>query len=283
MQHRTKGQQKIVKKICFVGGGNMAGAMLAGLRKKHPMLACHIIEPFADAREKLAAMTPDVTLHPVAIREAIAGADAVVLAVKPQVLGQVCGELLPLLDGELIVSIAAGVRIKTLMRWLGGHSRIVRTMPNTPALIGQGVTGVYAPAGLAATDLATATELMQSTGVVISVDNEDMIDAVTAVSGSGPAYVFHWIESMLAAADDAGFNAADARTLVIGTLKGATALAEASDVSPGVLRERVTSKGGTTAAALAVFNERDVAGAILDAVRAAKNRGVELGDLLDRE
>ena len=270
-----------MKKICFVGGGNMASAMLAGLRKKHPTLDCHIIEPFAEAREKLAAL--NVTVYPAVIRAAVAGADAVVLAVKPQVLGQVCGELLPCLDGELIVSIAAGVRIGTLTRWLGGHARIVRTMPNTPALIGQGVTGMYAPATVAAADLATATELMQSAGAVIRVESEAMIDAVTAVSGSGPAYVFHWIESMLAAAEDAGFNAADARTLVLGTLKGATALAEASDVSPGVLRERVTSKGGTTAAALSVLNERDVAGAILQAVRAANNRGAELGDALDRE
>ena len=259
----------------------MASAMLAGLRKKHPTLDCHIIEPFAEAREKLAEL--NVTVYPTAVRVAVVGADAVVLAVKPQVLAQVCGELLPCLDGELIVSIAAGVRVNTLARWLGGHTRIVRTMPNTPALIGQGVTGVYAPTALTAGDLATATALMQSIGVVISVENEAMIDAVTAVSGSGPAYVFHWIEAMLAAAQDAGFNAADARTLVMGTLKGATALAEASDVSPGVLRERVTSKGGTTAAALAVLNERDVAGAILQAVRAAKNRGAELGDSLDRE
>ncbi len=270
-----------MKKICFVGGGNMASAMLTGLRKKHRLLACHIIEPFADAREKLAAL--NVTVYPTASRAAVTGADAVVLAVKPQVLRQVCGELLPYLDGELIVSIAAGARISTLTRWLGGHARIVRTMPNTPALIGQGVTGVYAPAGLAAADLATATELMQSTGAVIRVESEAMIDAVTAVSGSGPAYVFHWIESMLAAAEDAGFNAVDARTLVLGTLKGATALAEASNDSPRVLRERVTSKGGTTAAALAVLNERDVAGAILQAVRAAKNRGAALGELLDRD
>ena len=144
-----------MKKICFVGGGNMASAMLAGLRKKHPTLDCHIIEPFAEAREKLAEL--NVTVYPAAVRAAVDGADAVVLAVKPQVLGQVCGELLPCLDGELIVSIAAGVRINTLARWLGGHTRIVRTMPNTPALIGQGVTGVYAPATLAAADLATAT------------------------------------------------------------------------------------------------------------------------------
>ncbi|MEO7256000.1 MAG: pyrroline-5-carboxylate reductase [Casimicrobium sp.] len=269
-----------MKKICFVGGGNMASAMLAGLRKKHPTLDCHIIEPFAPAREKLALL--GVTVHEAANRAAVEGADAVVLAVKPQVLKQVCAELLPCLSGELIVSIAAGTRISTLTRWLNGHARIVRTMPNTPALIGQGITGLFAPAAVAATDVATATDLMQSTGVVVPVNNEAMIDAVTAVSGSGPAYVFHWIESMLAAAEGVGFNAAEARTLVLATLKGATALAEASDEPPSVLRERVTSKGGTTAAALAVINERGVQQALIDAVRAARDRGVELGDMLDR-
>lgn len=270
-----------MKKICFVGGGNMASAMLSGLCKAHPLVDCHIIEPNALAREKLAAQ--NVNVHALANRTAIVGANAVVLAVKPQVLKLACAELLPHLDGELMVSIAAGVRIDTIARWLNGHQRIVRTMPNTPALIGQGVTGVYVPARLTAVDVDTATALMQSTGVVVRVQSEAMIDAVTAVSGSGPAYVFHWIESMLAAAEDAGFTAVDARTLVLGTLKGATALAEASDESPGVLRERVTSKGGTTAAALAVLNERGVMAAILQAVRAAKNRGAELGDLLDRE
>jgi pyrroline-5-carboxylate reductase len=270
-----------MKKICFMGGGNMASAMLTGLRHKYPTLDCHIVEPFAEAREKLAAL--NLSVYATVGRAAVAGADAVVLAVKPQVMAQVCGELLPFLDGELIVSIAAGVRIHTLARWLGGHPRIVRTMPNTPALIGQGVTGMYVPNELAAADVATATGLMQSTGVVVRVASEAMIDAVTAVSGSGPAYVFHWIESMLAAATDAGFSAADARTLVLGTLKGATALAEASSEPPGVLRERVTSKGGTTAAALQVLNDRGVADALLQAVRAARHRGVELGDLMDRE
>lgn len=258
----------------------MASAMLAGLRKKHPALDCHIIEPFAPAREKLAAF--GVAVYEAVTRAAVDGADAVVLAVKPQMLKQVCAELLPCLNGELIVSIAAGTRISTLSRWLQGHQRIVRTMPNTPALIGQGITGLYAPSAVAAVDVATATELMQSTGVVVRVDTDAMIDAVTAVSGSGPAYVFHWIESMLAAAEGVGFNASDARTLVLATLKGATALAEASDESPSVLRERVTSKGGTTAAALAVINERGVHQALVDAVRAARDRGAALGDLLDK-
>lgn len=269
-----------MKKICFVGGGNMASAMLAGLIKKHPELACHIIEPFAPAREKLSTL--NVVVHEAANRAAIDGADAVVLAVKPQVLKEVCSELLPHLRGELIVSIAAGTRAGTIARWLGGHARIVRTMPNTPALIGQGITGLYAASTLAVDDVATATELMLSTGPVVRVESEAMIDAVTAVSGSGPAYVFHFIESMLAAAEGVGFNAADARTLVLATMKGATALAEASDESPGVLRERVTSKGGTTAAALAVIGERGVQAAYVDAVRAARDRGAELGDLLDK-
>ena len=259
----------------------MASAMLAGLHKRHATLDCHIIEPFAPAREKLAGI--GVTVHAAANRVAVDGADAVVLAVKPQALKQVCGELLPCLNGELIVSIAAGTRISTLSRWLLGHQRIVRTMPNTPALIGQGITGLYAPPVVSAEDLATATELMQSTGVVVHLASEAMIDAVTAVSGSGPAYVFHWIESMLAAAEGVGFNASDARTLVLATLKGATALAEASADSPSVLRERVTSKGGTTAAALAVINERGVRQALVDAVRAARDRGAELGEMLDNE
>lgn len=269
-----------MKKVTFVGGGNMATAMLAGLRRSQPALECHIIEPYAPARDKLATL--GVTVHAAANRTAVSGADAVVLAVKPQVLKQVCAELLPCLHGELIVSIAAGTRISTLSRWLNGHARIVRTMPNTPALIGQGITGLYAPSVVVADDVATATALMQSTGTVVHVDAEAMIDAVTAVSGSGPAYVFHWIESMLAAAAAVGFNEADARTLVLATLKGATALAEASDESPSVLRERVTSKGGTTAAALAVLNQRGVQQALVEAVCAARDRGAELGELLDK-
>jgi pyrroline-5-carboxylate reductase len=259
----------------------MAGAMLAGLRKKHPLLECHIIEPFAQAREKLASL--GATVHAAASETAVARADAVVLAVKPQILKQVCGELLPCLNGELIVSIAAGVKIASLSRWLKGHQRMVRTMPNTPALIGQGVTGLFAPKHLSSADVQTATELMHSTGLVVPVSDEGMIDAVTAVSGSGPAYVFHWIEAMLTAAQAVGFSATDARTLVFGTLKGATALAESSAEPVSVLRERVTSKGGTTAAALAVLNDERVSDAILKAVHAAKNRGAELGDLLDRE
>lgn len=258
----------------------MASAMLAGLLKAYPTIERHVIEPFAQTRERVASSGAHVYATPV--RVAVANADAIVLATKPQMLKQACNELAPHLDGELIVSIAAGTTIASIAAWLEGKTnRIARTMPNTPALIGQGITGVFAPSNLSSEDVATAMQLMRSCGEVLRVDDEAMIDAVTAVSGSGPAYVFHWIESMIAAAQNVGFNDTDARTLVLATLKGATALAEASNESPATLRERVTSKGGTTAAALAVIDERQVQRALIDAVAAARDRGRELGKTSD--
>jgi pyrroline-5-carboxylate reductase len=270
-----------MKKICFVGGGNMASAMIAGLRRVNADIAIAVIEPFVATREQWASQGIDT--YEVADRAAVNGADAVVLAVKPQMLQAACAQLAPHLRGELLVSIAAGTTIASIADWARSenaaapYSRIVRTMPNTPALIGQGITGVYAPPTLSASDVATAMALMQSCGEVLPVAQESMIDAVTAVSGSGPAYVFHWIESMIAAAQGVGFNASDARQLVLATLKGATALAENSTESPATLRERVTSKGGTTAAALAVLEARAVQRALIDAVSAARDRGRELG------
>lgn len=261
----------------------MASAMLAGLAKSDPQLERHVIEPFPEARARL--QTLGVHTHEIANRDAIENADAIVLAVKPQMLKAVCTQLAPHLSGELIVSIAAGTTIATISKWLGGDylrtTRIVRTMPNTPALIGQGMTGLYAPPAVSAPDIDTATALMRSCGAVLRVHDESMIDAITAVSGSGPAYVFQWIESMILAAKNVGFSDADARTLVLQNLKGSTALAEASSESPSVLRERVTSKGGTTAAALAVIDARGVQQALIDAVCAARDRGRELGNEAD--
>jgi pyrroline-5-carboxylate reductase len=265
-----------MKKICFIGGGNMASAIIAGLKKTQPTLEIYVVEPFAEARDRVAKL--DTRVHELPSRDGIENADAVVLATKPQTLREACAQLAPHINGELIVSIAAGTTIASIAQWLNGKtSRIVRTMPNTPALIGKGITGVFAPATLAKDDIETAMQLMRSCGEVVRIDDESMIDAVTAVSASGPAYVFHWIESMIAAAKNVGFNDSDARTLVLATLEGATALAKASDESPATLRERVTSKGGTTAAALAVIKERNVQQALIDAVQAARNRGRELG------
>ena len=254
----------------------MASAIIAGLKKVAPSLELHVVEPFAEARERIAAV--GAVVYEVPVRAATEHADAVVLATKPQTLKDACAQLAPHLQGELIVSIAAGTRVASIAAWLEGKtSRIVRTMPNTPALVGLGITGVFAPTSLPREDVDTAMQLMRACGEVIRVDDEAMIDAVTAVSGSGPAYVFHWIESMIAAAKNVGFNDTDARQLVLATLKGATALAEASAESPATLRERVTSKGGTTAAALAVIGERGVQQALIDAVAAARDRGRELG------
>jgi pyrroline-5-carboxylate reductase len=267
-----------MKKICFIGGGNMASAMLAGLAKAYPNIERHVVEPFAETRERVAMTGAHVHASPV--REALVNADVIVLATKPQTLKQACNELSALLEGELIVSIAAGIPIASIASWLNGKtSRIVRTMPNTPALVGKGITGVFAPSTLSSKDVETAMALMRSCGEVLRVHDETMIDAVTAVSGSGPAYVFHWIESMIDAAKGVGFSDVDASTLVLATLKGATALAEASSEPPATLRERVTSKGGTTAAALAVIEERGVKAALIDAVKAARDRGRELGKL----
>jgi pyrroline-5-carboxylate reductase len=265
-----------MKKICFIGGGNMASAIIAGLKKAQPALAIHVVEPFADARDRIAASVTQVYEAPT--RGAVENADAIVLATKPQSLKDACGELAHHLKGELIVSIAAGTTVASIATWLENRTtRIVRTMPNTPALIGKGITGVFAPATLASEDIDTAMQLMRACGEVVRINDESMIDAVTAVSASGPAYVFHWIESMILAAKNVGFSDADARTLVLATLEGSTALATASDESPATLRERVTSKGGTTAAALAVFEDRKVQQALIDAVQAARDRGRELG------
>jgi pyrroline-5-carboxylate reductase len=247
-----------MKKICFIGGGNMASAILSGLVKAYPGIERHVVEPFGEARDRIAATGAHVYATPV--REAIANADVIVLATKPQTLKQACGELSAHLDGELIVSIAAGTTIASIASWLNGKtSRIVRTMPNTPALVGKGITGVFAPQALPASDVETAMTLMRSCGEVLRVADESMIEAAKGV----------------------GFSDTDARMLVLATLKGATALAEASDESPATLRERVTSKGGTTAAALAVINERGVKTALIEAVKAARDRGRELGKSAD--
>jgi pyrroline-5-carboxylate reductase len=189
----------------------------------------------------------------------------------------VCAELAPLLDRQLVVSIAAGVRVPDLSRWLAGHSRVVRAMPNTPALIGAGMTGLYAPPTVSAAERESAGRVLAAVGQTLWVADEALIDAVTAVSGSGPAYVFLLIEAMQQAAAELGFSADEARLLSVATAQGAAQLAAQSPEPASVLRERVTSKGGTTAAALAVMAERGVRDAIAAGALAAAARSRELG------
>ncbi len=262
--------------ILFVGGGNMASALIGGLLARGtPAAAITVIEPSADQRGALARRF-GVAVHAdpgsVATRT-----DVVILAVKPQQMREAVQALRPVLSGQLVVSVAAGVRAADLSRWLGGHRRIVRAMPNTPALIGQGATGLAALPGTADADRQQAEHIMQAVGVTVWVDDETLLDAVTAVSGSGPAYVFRFIEAMIAGGERLGLSREQARALTLQTFVGASRLAADSDEEPSVLRERVTSRGGTTAAALAVLDERGLAEHVSAALDAACRRSAELG------
>ncbi len=204
--------------------------------------------------------------------------DAVLLAVKPQQMRAAAMELRSSLRGQLIISIAAGIRTADLARWLGGHERIVRVMPNTPALIRSGVSGLYAGAAIQQADRDSTQSILGAVGGVVWVQNEADIDAVTAISGSGPAYVFYFIEALQQAAVELGLNDRQAHDLAVQTFVGAGRLAAGSDEPAAVLRARVTSKAGTTEAALKAMEASDVKRRIMDAVHAAARRSKELGD-----
>jgi len=270
-------------KIAFIGGGNMATALIAGLVKNLGADAqVHVVDPNADAREKLAAQYGASTAPSI---DAAAGAcDVIVLAVKPQQMREVAAALAPQLaqlsEGPLVLSIAAGIRSLDLSRWLGGYGAIVRTMPNTPALIGMGITGMVATSGVTGAQRAAADSVMRAVGETVWLDDEALIDPVTAVSGSGPAYVFYFLEAMQAAAVEMGLSAEQGKALALATFAGAAELAAQSSESLEVLRQRVTSKGGTTHAAITSMEAAGVKPAIMAAMQAAAARGRELGEEL---
>jgi len=267
--------------IVFVGAGNMASALIGGLiaRGTAPA-ALQAIDPSASQREALGARF-GITTH-AASGEHVGQADVIVLAVKPQQMHEAVDALAPRIATQLIISVAAGVRATDLSRWLGGYSRIVRTMPNTPALIGLGATGLAMLAGGTDADRKLAESIMQAVGQTVWVEDESQLDAVTALSGSGPAYVFRFIESMIAAGIGLGLSPEQSRQLALQTVSGAAQLACASSEPVAILRERVTSKGGTTAAALSVFEARDLDAVVAQAMGAARDRSAELGDEFGR-
>ena len=209
--------------------------------------------------------------------------DLLVMAVKPQQMRSAAAQVAPHLSGQLVVSIAAGTRLTDLSRWLGGHRFLVRCMPNTPALIGAGVTAIYAAPGVSEAQRARAAQVLEAVGTVLWVDDEGLLDPVTAVSGSGPAYVFYFIEAMQQAAVELGLSPEQARTLSLQTFLGAARLAAGSPEPVSVLRERVTSKGGTTEAALASMAADHVREAIVRAIRGASERGRQLGEELGKD
>lgn len=269
-------------KITFLGGGNMAKALIGGLRKKgYSAAGIQVIETLPENREMLSE-----TFHVRCCAEVDAAAlncEALVLAVKPQQMRAALKPLAGKLTSQLVISIAAGLRLNDISRWLGGHRQLVRTMPNTPALIGSGITGLYADPSVDHEGRDKAEKILRAVGTTLWLAEEAEIDAVTAVSGSGPAYVFYFIEALQQAAEDLGFDSVEARILAIETFVGAARLAEQSQEPLSVLRERVTSQGGTTAAALDSFHESGIAAAILRGVRAADARSRELGDMMGRD
>jgi pyrroline-5-carboxylate reductase len=262
-------------RIAFIGGGNMAGALIGGLvRSGHAASAIAVVEPFEAQREKLLR---EHGVHAQAAADArLAGCGTVVWAVKPQLFAEAAAPCAPFVGAALQLSVMAGVRCATLAAATGG-ARIVRSMPNTPALIGQGIAGLYAEPAVSAAERDGAAALFAPTGQVLWVPAEADLDAVTALSGSGPAYVFYFLEAMMQAAAEMGLSPEQGRALGQATFAGAAALAMGSALSPAALREQVTSKGGTTHAALSSLDADGVKTAFVKALHAARSRAQELG------
>ncbi len=267
--------------ISFIGGGNMAGALIGGLLRAGASNAEITAIEIDVARRRQLQREFGITALP-APDTSIASADVIVLAVKPQHMRPVCDSLRPFVQEQLVVSIAAGIRAADLARWLGTEC-IVRAMPNTPALVGKGITGMAAMRGVSDAQKRAAEDILRAAGSVVWVDDDAQLDAVTALSGSGPAYVFYFIEALIAAGQEMGFSDAQARQFAIETVAGAAHLAGTSEEPLNVLRARVTSKGGTTAAAIASMEADQLKQHIITAVLAARRRAAELGNDFGRD
>jgi pyrroline-5-carboxylate reductase len=268
-------------KVAFLGGGNMAAALIGGLLAKgYDRSAVSVIEVSAPARERLAAQHG---VHTSAAPDtSTARSDVVVLAVKPQDMRTALAGLSGV-NQKLIISIAAGVRVDALSRWLHGHRRLVRCMPNTPALIGAGIAALYALPEVSTEERGKADTILGAVGEVVWVKDERLLDPVTAVSGSGPAYVFWFIEQLALSGEKLGLPRDVSSRLALQTVLGAAKLAAQSDKAPAELRKQVTSKGGTTEAALKVFEQEKLAERMMKALEAASRRGAALGDELDKD
>jgi pyrroline-5-carboxylate reductase len=268
-------------KIAFIGGGNMASALIGGLLQKgYAAQDISVVEIDAGARQRLMVRF-SVSSHATPAAET-SRSDVVLMAVKPQQLRAVAEELLPLLKSQLVITIAAGVRSADLSRWLRGYPRIVRVMPNTPALVLAGASVLYAMPTVTAGERQAAEGILGAVGSTLWVEREELMDAATAVSGSGPAYVFYFIEALEQAGCELGLAPADARRLSLDTFLGAVRLARESGEEPADLRTRVTSKGGTTERALRSMEASGVKPLIVEAVHQAAERSRELGDELGR-
>ena len=262
--------------IAFIGGGNMASAIIGGLiRQGVPATRIIVVEPYEPQRAVLLQQFGIQALP--AADDSLSNAQVVVWAVKPQTFKDAASSVAAFTAHALHLSVAAGIRSSSIAQWTANDA-IVRAMPNTPALVGQGMTALFARAGVTAAQQALAEQIIGTTGQFLWVQKEEQLDAVTALSGSGPAYVFYFLEAMQQAGVEMGLPAEQALQLAIGTFSGASQLAAQSSEPPAVLRERVTSKGGTTFAALESMRADQVAEHFIAAMKAAEVRSQELGD-----
>lgn len=267
--------------IAFIGGGNMATALIAGLKAKgQASEQLHVIETDEPKRQHFAEQglkaydANDFTQVKIALQQA----DVVILAVKPQVLKDVLLPLKDIWDNQLVISIAAGIGTDSLKTWLGDRVKLVRAMPNTPAMIQMGATGLFASEGVSEQDKATAEQVMKATGLVLWVDDEALLHAVTAVSGSAPAYFFYLLENMIKAGEQFGLTNQQATALAMQTALGSAQMALTSHDSPAELRRQVTSPNGTTQAAIEVMDKQAMNDTIVTAMQACVTRSQQISE-----
>jgi pyrroline-5-carboxylate reductase len=269
--------------LAFIGGGNMASAIIGGLlRSGMPASAIEVLEPFEPQQETLRQQF-GVVVH-AAAGAWLQRADWVVWAVKPQTFRDAAQACAAHVRQALHLSVAAGIRVDSIAQWLQlpAPARVVRAMPNTPALVGLGMSGLFATPAVSAAERAMVGQIMGPTGQLLWLDHETQLDAVTAMSGSGPAYVFFFLEAMVEAGVKMGLDARQSHQLAVQTFVGASALAEQSEEAPATLRQRVTSKGGTTHAAITAMESAGMQASFIAALQAAQARAGELGDEFGR-
>ncbi len=270
--------------ITFIGGGNMCASLLGGLiTDGWPSSHIHVVEP--DETRRTALQTRYSIQTSPEVSSAAEQAAVIVLAVKPQVLQSVCVTLADSVQQHkpLIISVAAGIHLEDIERWLGGDLAIVRSMPNTPALLQSGATALYANTRVSSDQKQTAETILRAVGLTLWLDDEAMLDAVTALSGSGPAYFFLMMEAMQDAAVKLGLDPQQARLLTLQTAFGAAKMALESDRDTAELRRRVTSPGGTTESAISSFQQGGYQQLVEQAMTAARDRAVELAEILGRD
>ena len=271
------------KKISFIGGGNMAQALISGLMSCgiKPSLIT-VADPNSEARGQLAAKGLNTVDPTTDAKAAVIDADIVVLAVKPQVMKAVVSDFADVLDKQLVISVAAGLSTEILSDMLGGYGNIVRAMPNTPAMIQMGATGLYGTDDISAEQKQLATAVMEASGLVMWVEDEAHMHAVTAVSGSAPAYMFYIIEAMVDGAVALGLDKEQASALAMQTMLGAAKMAMGSEDAPSELRRKVTSPNGTTQAAIESMQANDIGRQIGEAMQACYDRSQALSEEMSK-